>query len=1096
MAASQDPLGLGDPILGENSPLGDEESVNHSVSPVTQRDVDLLDGDTEMEVDMDRDSLPAMCAQDVAERYLAGLNVEDISPAGSPADASQQAPVYLGAGIEDEEPPRPASPLLEEFMSAYDGREIFLHEDVLRVTSEGTARRIDPRIRQAIEWFVTGDELVQIPEEWFVTWEALELGLRVCSALRKAVFDLHVAETQRRIPALPVLSIQENCGVAGMVLDSLTLFRVKSRRTREPTTQEEYLKAAADCVRVVVHEIQVADIQSYMDENSVDRSQAIAHLLAEAVRITKTEQTSQEERARVKALKAKTPGRGRGRKGERSNSAARSSSADSTQSGEFVQETGRQARRNEQARLLNLADVEQVDKSTGKTPKRVNNPPLKDDPMDTFDEVPAMENTVPLRAQEPMDIASRMKAHADAFVALQAELAVVGQSLPGVVAATAAAVAQPLVAEQSVPVQKEVPVEPVAGQLMSGGIASGKAGSVLKRIWANANDRFSQFVPTSWEQCPIGKVNFGCPPETNCYGLSDDEDWIRPTERDQPPSAFYQLWLDQLKTWPESYYTRDQREKLQFAIGSWYDQRERNWCPFSVCASTIGVERTAYITKPRFLRHICENHMHHGLVYQCDVSVGKESLVCEGYLGPRRGGLMRHMKDCHNMGIGVARARVNALHEGVLEGYRKLSPAAVKLIKSANAYFCEVPDGKFKAKFAKVDGKNKFAMNELEYTILCENRGNRRGFRKPTTTAPRGGGGGRSRAVSRDRRDRSRSSSPGSRKRRNQGNTLEEADDAYYTNYQEPEGRRYHQEYPDPTESLEDYRRRKGLDEGRPRYQRAECDSYRRRQSSGTDSTGSPHDLYHGDHSRSLRSPVDRTRGGIPYSYSMGLASTPGRSETRSPSTPTRGMETLTMQSLSGRAAPTLKTVSAAASKPPLEVRQEAPAAVIIQPVPTPAIKQEVGAPIAKAETTGGIKLKYTPVVNYFSREEKVSSEIGQSIVSEFQAAQQQLAVELHSRILGLFTQGLKRVHREEKDRLDKANQEVLSHKTRHVDEATARAEASTAFMRGERDILARRLEDVNTRFHRCFGVTIDAWDGSPEQAMALLRKKEDPGEG
>ena len=274
MASSQDPLGLGDPITGENSPLGDEESVNHSVSPVTQRDVDLLDGDTEMEVDVDKDSLPAMCAQDVAERYLAELNVEDISSVGSPADGYQAAPIYVGPELEDEEPPRPEIPLLEEFMSVYDGREILLHEDVLRVTAEGATRRIDPRIRQAIEWFVSGDDLSLIPEEWFVTWEALQLGLRVCSALRKAVFDIHVAETQRRIPALPVLSIQEDCGVAGMLLTQPTLFRVKSKRTREPTTREEYLRAAADGVRVVAHEIRVADIQSYMDEKSVDRNKS------------------------------------------------------------------------------------------------------------------------------------------------------------------------------------------------------------------------------------------------------------------------------------------------------------------------------------------------------------------------------------------------------------------------------------------------------------------------------------------------------------------------------------------------------------------------------------------------------------------------------------------------------------------------------------------------------------------------------------------------------------------------------------------------------------------------------------------------------
>ena len=157
---------------------------------------------------------------------------------------------------------------------------------------------------------------------------------------------------------------------------------------------------------------------------------------------------------------------------------------------------------------------------------------------------------------------------------------------------------------------------------------------------------------------------------------------------------------------------------------------------------------------------------------------------------------MRHLKECHNMGIGTARDRVNGLHDRVLEAYKNLDSETFRNLKSALPYFCEVGEGKHKARIAKVEGKNKFAMNQEEYTILCSSRSSRRGgsnFRQPE-----GRGGPRGRSGPPTARDRSRSSSPRARKRRNQGRTLEDIDSSYYGEYQAPEGRGYYTEYPEP----------------------------------------------------------------------------------------------------------------------------------------------------------------------------------------------------------------------------------------------------------------------------------------------------------
>ena len=148
---------------------------------------------------------------------------------------------------------------------------------------------------------------------------------------------------------------------------------------------------------------------------------------------------------------------------------------------------------------------------------------------------------------------------------------------------------------------------------------------------------------------------------------------------------------------------------------------------------------------------------------------------------------------------------------------------------------------------------------------------------------------------------------------------------------------------------------------------------------------------------------------------------------------------------------------------------------------------------VIKQETAGGTKLKYVPVVNYFSREEKASSEIGQAIVDEFQASQKQLAVDFNTQILGLFTHGLKHAHREEKALLAKANVGVLVEKTRSLDKDKRDVQASIAFLQSECDNLNERLRAMNLKFHRCFGVAFDKWDGTQDKALALLQSKDEP---
>ena len=119
-------------------------------------------------------------------------------------------------------------------------------------------------MRQAIELFLLTKQTEELPEEWLIYWEAMERGLKLCWPLRRAMFDIQIAKMERRLPALPILSLDEACGVAGMLLGTPNYYRVKPRRGKEPKTREEYEVAASSSQKILTFPLAVLYIEQYM----------------------------------------------------------------------------------------------------------------------------------------------------------------------------------------------------------------------------------------------------------------------------------------------------------------------------------------------------------------------------------------------------------------------------------------------------------------------------------------------------------------------------------------------------------------------------------------------------------------------------------------------------------------------------------------------------------------------------------------------------------------------------------------------------------------------------------------------------------------
>ena len=105
-----------------------------------------------------------------------------------------------------------------------------------------------------------------------------------------------------------------------------------------------------------------------------------------------------------------------------------------------------------------------------------------------------------------------------------------------------------------------------------------------RAIFANARCKFGNFRPRCITDCRVSKKRYVCPQRTDLDGLSDDEEWLKPTKDSKSPNKYFEVWWAKIKTWQvPAYYTWDQKTKLEWAVEKYFHPVTRNKCPFVTC---------------------------------------------------------------------------------------------------------------------------------------------------------------------------------------------------------------------------------------------------------------------------------------------------------------------------------------------------------------------------------------------------------------------------------------------------------------------------------------------------------------------------------
>ena len=169
---------------------------------------------------------------------------------------------------------------------------------------------------------------------------------------------------------------------------------------------------------------------------------------------------------------------------------------------------------------------------------------------------------------------------------------------------------------------------------------------------------------------PEGKGSYGIPGPVDKYGLSDDEEWIRAENNDQFSERVLLCVGCEYKPGPRRSIILMTRDPRSVGRRLKYDAVLNNTCPFDVCVHKKEEEKV-YGTKVRFLRHLTEDHMHHHPVYECG-SEKKKCLKCNGFSTLRRGRLIEHLKDAHQMSTRSAREKVIALHAKLMDNWHSM----------------------------------------------------------------------------------------------------------------------------------------------------------------------------------------------------------------------------------------------------------------------------------------------------------------------------------------------------------------------------------------------------------------------------------------
>ena len=962
--------------------------------------------------------------------------------------------------------------------SMYDGREMYLHQDVLATDELGFYKAIPSDIVSALKRFLEPKKLAIMPPEWFQSWGNLQKGLQVCRPLKKGLFDAEMADHGNCVPQLTIISTSEDCGAFGSASLAVAYFRrYNPTRLIEPLSIVNYRRLLDSNLTYEVYRLDYNRMKTLMDERDLSRGDAIVAAIEEMAKTQPHCATAIQEKAAARASKELRREEAASRQTTTHGHDRRTVVVES--SDPFIERIGRQSRRNKLKQDNIVPDARQI-------------------PTDGS-------------ASDQSDRSSTSKGKATTEEEME----------------TSRSPSPPVkIKKERTPSPAGKPPGVTPPDAGSGG-ESGKSlpkDDLEKQIWENARSGFQGFIPAHWGQCAKGSGRYSIPPEENLDHRSDDEDWCRSTGRDPLVSSFYKVWLEGIEFFPDTYYTKEQKAKLKWACKQW--SRDNLECPFQKCQSVLDT-RKKFVTKERYFRHLVDNHTHHFVVYQCDPDrAGTAS--CSGHLHQRRGRLINHMAARHNIGGDEARTRVMALHERVITAFKHLLKTDPKSLNSSKAYFCEIEENKSKlnvARLAKVPGARKFDIDPEIYQSETHNT-----FRRP---ASRGRGSYQDQYHGPSDRSgstrRSRSSSPATHM--NQGrSSVEQLDSQYYTDERSYSSRSYesHRDYPDEYPEMQQYSGRESQTLGqtpqgtrRREEERAHQEQAdRERRQRGRRSPSGEQDLPPGWHDAVRRvADTSSARGGVfthggppPGFYqssaqglapgvSMQVLQHAGRDGSRHQQSPPPHKSFVPMNRITapGDSRPT--PVSAPIRTPPV-----AKTPVVTKPhvpPPDPTLPKPVSAatgPQGKPEPRKAVKpaasLNVIPVITYFPKDQTAPNKVGQEVLTEFQSAQKALAVNYHTEVVKLFMDSVQKCHHIERDTLKKATSTEVEDKTRFLEARKNAAEGMEATVREECKELQEAERAMKSKFRQCLGMRFQDWDGTMDSLKEAIAKKEQPPEG
>lgn len=915
-------------------------------------------------------------------------------------------------------------PNLAGFISQYDGRELHIHSVILNGMENGESFRMKPQVKDCIIEFMTREDYQELPSNWLLFYVDCESGLQVNPMFRKAVFDCEMAYRSGRLPNLPVLI--EDCrevGITGLNVIDEVFFREPEMK-RLPQSTEDWEDLAAQSREPKLYSLSIPELYRRIVETDQSKD-SINDIISAMIREestpatpsqtydpkTNVERSTEEQRARLADIKKgkKLVSKAKDKKGQSKKKPKGSdTTTDSDGSGyqtvvsEIEKRKGRLRKRAEEM-IVDSDMVDRVTANVNKEPVTINlNIESPNSESLSKNSLASIATNAALKVQKLKDKLQKEKDDKISKNVPDGEKNMEGSDHEEDKISEDPETSQK--SEEPAPVKKvespkpqKVKTKVPTNEPKDNSVPEGKEvedGERLTEIWGNANAKFANFVPKAFNECAKGVKKYGCPEPYDKNGESDDEDWIRETTDEPLPSDHYEDWFGMLKKYPDNYYSRDQKRKLIWAYNKWCKDEGNDTCPFTTCLTEKKGKK--YSTPRRFLRHLCEGHMHHTVVYECsNRDEQRESATCDGCITPRRGVMIRHYKWCHTPGMRAFRDRMVNLHELIIA---ELTMEDFRKIGVRTECVCEVFDahrGKLSARVTLVRCKGKFDMPQELFDDVLDYHGiPRKNVNDPKRQA--------SQSPVRGDAKRSRDASPHSRT-----------------------------EFKKPQEPVRGSRVDSRMDATR-------CQSPLNR-TEGSRSSPSP------GSNRSLTPVAWNTSCSSSHDEGMGSDYPDlGETEKRKTTGHSRG--------------PAMSTVP-----------------------------------------DNRLKATPRPVDHYFYPEQTVACKFAQDAMDKFQEGQKELAVRYHTGVLNLFADSIvdlessqEELLKVEKEKLKEENEAIIAKEMADVQKEKKQLASANALARKRLKESQDRNEAMNVKFEQVFGVFLDDWNGTREEALELLKSNAD----